>query len=80
MTVLRKERCMKRKPRKLTLNRETLRTLQDQSLRRVAGGDSVNESCYWMCGTLHGCSNYCDTDYECSTGCDLPTNLWYACG
>lgn len=59
---------MKRKPRKLTLSRETLRALEDRSLGRVGGGQSEP-----------GCTNVCDTDTECSTDCDHPTNLWYLC-
>jgi hypothetical protein len=66
---------MKRKPRKLVLHRETIRSLEDRSLSGVGGGNS-----WWVCTTYHGCSDQCDTDYECSTGCDTPTNLWYACG
>lgn len=43
---------MKKKMKKLSLNRETLRSLQDQSLR-VAGGARTNR---------------CDTDLECPVG------------
>jgi hypothetical protein len=69
---------MKRKPRKLTLSRETIRSLADPSLRQAGGGSG--SSCCWMCTSFHGCSEQCDTDWECSTGCDQPTNLWYVCG
>lgn len=65
---------MKSKPRKLTLNRETLVVLEARSLR-LAGGTT-----WWVCTTFHGCSDQCDSNWECSTGCDLPTNLWQACG
>jgi hypothetical protein len=71
---------MKSKARKLTLNRETLATLEARSLRAIAGGGSYEGSCNWVCTTFHGCSDQCDSNYECSTGCDLPTNLWQACG
>ena len=60
---------MKLKSRKLTLNRETLRTLQEQALRRVAGG-----------GSDFGCSAYCDTYMDCSTACLAPTNIHFVCG
>lgn len=57
---------MKRKPRKLVLSRETLRTLEDRSLRNVDGGT--------------GPSYACDTDLDCSTHCIVPTYVGYACG
>ena len=72
---------MKRKPRKLALNRETLRALADRPLRHVAGGNTYTCATYqWQCATFDTHTDWCDTDYECSGGCDLPTNIWYACG
>jgi hypothetical protein len=40
-------------PRKLTLNRETLRSLEEEHLREVAGGASALTTCSLvLCGTL----------------------------
>jgi hypothetical protein len=61
---------MKRKSRKLVLTRETLRALEDRSLRLV-GGETGPYSKY--------CTDACDTEYDCSTVCIVPTNRWYAC-
>ena len=43
---------MNKKMKKLTLNRETLRNLEDKALLRVAGGESeVDSECRTACET-----------------------------
>jgi hypothetical protein len=72
---------MKKKPRRMALNRETLRSLED--LRSVPGGATygcdltvsrcggcTNENSYGCGGnTLENCSNLCETGGACTTSC-----------
>jgi len=50
---------MKKKTRKLSLNRETLRNLQTGDLRRAAGGTNTSAACeeatHCDCDTQTGC-------------------------
>ncbi len=66
---------MKRKVKKLTLNRETVRRLTDDELRGVAGGDKTNgntcATCDATCGTTCGCTTEGDTCRPNSAPCCL---------
>ena len=56
---------MKRKPRKMVLNRETLRDLEDCSLRYVGGGSNP--------------AGGCDSYQDCSIACFVPSVLVSPC-
>ena len=69
----------KLRTKKLTLNRETLRSLQAGELRRAAGGDSFqfgceSGSCPNDCGTVG-----CDTAATCACTGTCPTNCGDSC-
>jgi len=42
----------KKAPKKLSLKRETLRTLRDSQLRQVAGGENTPDNDRWRFGEL----------------------------
>lgn len=58
---------MNRKTRKLVLNRETLRELEDRSLAQVGGASHYN------------CTAFCDTNRDCSSICRQPSDVFHAC-
>lgn len=73
---------MKKRARKLSLSRETVRHLQDEHFRRIAGGGNTNEiqtgcACSDGCGGTGGCTGTCGCDtrdcpgntYEILSGC-----------
>ena len=53
---------MKKKTRKLTLNRETLKNLSSDQLRGAAGG--VTQRCTQLCSNGTNCASYCVSDCE----------------
>jgi hypothetical protein len=57
---------MKRMPRKLVLSRETLRDLEDHTLRYVGGGSAP--------------AGGCDTYQDCSIACFVPSDIGSPCG
>lgn len=66
---------MRKKSRKLSLHRETLRNLQASDLRRVAGGET-NEIL-----TTCACTDTCNTDCGgCTTSCGCTGGSAEACG
>lgn len=79
---------MKQKVRKLTLNRETLRSLDNLRLRMAAGGVSHTLACAsiicgpigdtgtesGICGTKSVCSNGCGTGGACTVTCAACTS------
>lgn len=56
---------MKKRPKKLTLNRETVCLMEEQVLRPVAGGNTQSE-CYC---SYTNCSSVCIFDPGCSGPC-----------
>jgi hypothetical protein len=50
---------MKKNPKKLTLNRETLRTLSGDALKAAGGVNTIHTSC--ACDNATGCE--CDTNF-----------------
>jgi hypothetical protein len=80
--TFKKEDKMKKRLRKLTLNRETLRHLQADDVRRAVGGTGTtfedwtgcacSDSCY--CGGTGGCTQGCTGGTATETGMD-----WTCC-
>lgn len=68
---------MKKKTKKLALNRETLRFLEDHGLRGVAGAASLAPGCVSIGRRCTGTGDtgnsvdptICQSCYECSDGC-----------
>lgn len=60
---------MRKREKKLHLNRETLRRMDGSELRTVVGGNSVNP-CFTIgsCATCLGCPD--PTDASCDSMCD----------
>lgn len=54
---------MNKKVKKLTLNRETVKTLHDGELKSVAGATNPE------CSVTRFCSGCCTLTYPCSTCC-----------
>ncbi len=65
---------MKAQVKKLTLNRETVRVLQDAELRLVAGGQPQKADMFYITQAGPGC---CPSTHS-ST--NLPANVEYAAG
>jgi hypothetical protein len=55
---------MQKKVRRLHLNRETLRLLNENALRQVAGLSPVQTNCGQICSLTIACSN-CNTCVTC---------------
>jgi hypothetical protein len=53
---------MRKRARRLTLNRETLRRLERLDLAKVAGGNT--QEIYTTCA----CTDTCDTNWSCGCG------------
>lgn len=55
---------MDKKVKKLALNRETVKSLRDESLRTAAGGETNPE-----CSATRICTGCCTLSFPCSTCC-----------
>lgn len=68
---------MKKKAKRLALNRETLRSLEDLGLRGVAGADTLAAGCATIGRRCTGTGDtgnsvdptICQSCHECSNGC-----------